>query len=104
MQGHRILAITTKGTGSYAEMSYQKGDVLLFGSETAGLPPDIQQNIPAKHQLRIPMQPFSSKLNPSGSIKCRWQPLLAISRMMFPVFCGILGSKRAMLNIEIGDL
>lgn len=68
MQGHRILAITTKGTGSYAEMSYQKGDVLLFGSETAGLPPDIQQNIPAKHQLRIPMQPNNRSMNLSNTV------------------------------------
>lgn len=68
MQGHRILAITTKGTGSYAGMSYQKGDVLLFGSETAGLPADIQQEIPEKHQLRIPMQPNNRSMNLSNTV------------------------------------
>lgn len=31
-----IYAITTKGTRGYAEVQYQPGDVLLFGSETSG--------------------------------------------------------------------
>jgi len=68
MQGHRILALTTKGTNSYAEMDYQKGDVLLFGSETAGLPADIQQEIPAEQQLRIPMQPNNRSMNLSNTV------------------------------------
>ena len=68
MQGHRILALTTKGTGSYAEMSYQKGDILLFGSETAGLPSEIQQTIPAEHQLRIPMQANNRSMNLSNTV------------------------------------
>ncbi len=68
MQGHRILALTTKGTGSYAEMSYQKGDVLLFGSETAGLPSEVQQTIPAEQQLRIPMQANNRSMNLSNTV------------------------------------
>jgi len=68
MQGNRILAITTKGTASYADMDYQKGDVLLFGSETAGLPKEVQQEIPAEQQLRIPMQPNNRSMNLSNTV------------------------------------
>mgnify|MGYP000698077644 FL=1 len=68
MQGHRILAITTKGTASYTDVDYQKGDILLFGSETAGLPKDVQQEIPAEQQLRIPMQPNNRSMNLSNTV------------------------------------
>jgi len=68
MQGHRILAITTKGTSSYTDVDYQKGDILLFGSETAGLPKDVQQEIPAEQQLRIPMQPNNRSMNLSNTV------------------------------------
>jgi len=68
MQGHRILAITTKGTASYTDIDYQEGDILLFGSETAGLPNDVQQEIPAEQQLRIPMQPNNRSMNLSNTV------------------------------------
>ncbi|MDC9728752.1 MAG: tRNA (cytidine(34)-2'-O)-methyltransferase [Methyloprofundus sp.] len=68
MKEHRILAITTKGTASYAEMRYQEGDILLFGSETAGLPSDVQKAIPAEHQLRIPMQANNRSMNLSNTV------------------------------------
>lgn len=68
MQGHRILALTTKGTYSYSQITYVPGDVLLFGSETAGLPEKIQQNIAPNHQLRIPMQPNNRSMNLSNAV------------------------------------
>ena len=68
MQGHRILAMTTKGKNFYHRMEYQVGDVLLFGSETAGLPETIHQNIPPAHQLRIPMQPNNRSMNLSNTV------------------------------------
>jgi tRNA (cytidine/uridine-2'-O-)-methyltransferase len=68
MQGHRILAMTTKGKNFYHRMEYQAGDVLLFGSETAGLPETIHQIIPPAHQLRIPMQPNNRSMNLSNTV------------------------------------
>ena len=47
--GRRIFALTTKGKRSYADVSYQPGDVLLFGSETAGLPADIRESLGPDH-------------------------------------------------------
>jgi len=68
LPNHRVLAITTKGTQSYAEIKYQPGDILLFGSETAGLPAEVQQTIHANHQLRIPMQANNRSMNLSNTV------------------------------------
>ena len=65
---NRILAVTTKGTQCYAQIEYQPGDILLFGSETAGLPPAVQQTIPTDHQIRIPMQPNNRSMNLSNTV------------------------------------
>lgn len=67
MQGKRILACTTKGTQNYDKMQYQAGDVLLFGSETAGLPVEILESIPPGLWLRIPMMPNNRSLNLSNA-------------------------------------
>ncbi|KAF3977231.1 MAG: tRNA (cytidine(34)-2'-O)-methyltransferase [Methylococcales symbiont of Iophon sp. n. MRB-2018] len=64
----RILAITTKGMQLYDQIKYQAGDVLLFGSETAGLPAELQQEIPTEHQLRIPMQANNRSMNLSNTV------------------------------------
>lgn len=64
----RIFAITTKGSTHYAEIEFQAGDVLLFGSETEGLPPEIHQMISAEHKLLIPMQENNRSLNLSNSV------------------------------------
>ncbi len=64
----KIFAITTKGTRSYADISFEEGDVLLFGSETAGLPNEVMESIHADDRLRIPMQPNNRSLNLSNSV------------------------------------
>ena len=64
----RIFAITTKGCTPYSEMSFQEGDVLLFGSETEGLPDKVMQSIDAKKRLRIPMKENNRSLNLSNSV------------------------------------
>jgi tRNA (cytidine/uridine-2'-O-)-methyltransferase len=68
MQGHRLFALTTKGSQSYNQIKYQAGDVLLFGSETAGLPENIQKGIPLNHQLKIPMRPNNRSINLSNAV------------------------------------
>jgi len=37
----RLLACSTRGTQSYADVAYHAGDALLFGPETRGLPQEI---------------------------------------------------------------
>lgn len=68
MPNPRVWAITTKGTQRYDQVEYQPGDILLFGSETAGLPADLQQTIPANQQLRIPMQANNRSMNLSNTV------------------------------------
>jgi tRNA (cytidine/uridine-2'-O-)-methyltransferase len=68
MQGRRIIAVTTKGTQNYVEVAYQAGDVLLFGSETSGLPQSVHQALPAEQKVRVPMLPASRSLNLSNTV------------------------------------
>ena len=64
----RIFAITTKGTTRYSDLSYQDEDVLLFGSETEGLPKAVMDSIPEANRVLIPMQPNNRSLNLSNSV------------------------------------
>lgn len=68
MGERRIFALTTKGSHPHDEPRYQEGDVLLFGSETAGLPDDIRNAIPAEQRIRIPMLPNARSMNLSNAV------------------------------------
>lgn len=49
-------------TQSYTEVTYQPGDILVFGSETSGLPDEIRASY-ADRLLKIPMRPQVRSLN-----------------------------------------
>ena len=66
--GQRIFALTTKGQRSYADVVYRPGDVLLFGSETAGLPADIREALGPDHCLKVPMMADARSLNLSNTV------------------------------------
>ncbi len=51
---------------SYASVSYQRGDVLVFGSETQGLPPGMLRAA-RERVVRIPMRPEARSLNLASS-------------------------------------
>ena len=68
MQGRRIFACTTKGSQSYHLVQYQAGDVLLFGSETSGLPDGVRDAFPAGQRIRIPMQSSNRSLNLANAV------------------------------------
>lgn len=68
MASRRIFACTTKGRQRYDQVAYQNDDVLLFGSETAGLPDEILQSLPTDQRIRIPMQENNRSLNLSNSV------------------------------------
>ena len=67
-QPQRLIALTTKGTPAHSAVSYQKGDYLLFGPETRGLPKEILDALPAAQKIRIPMQPDSRSMNLSNAV------------------------------------
>jgi tRNA (cytidine/uridine-2'-O-)-methyltransferase len=64
---HRIFAATTKGKTTFTDISYQDGDIFLFGPETRGLPDEVLQDLGNEQQLRIPMLAHSRSLNLSNS-------------------------------------
>lgn len=68
MQGRRIFACTTKGSRPHDQLEYQQDDVLLFGSETAGLSDEVMAQFTPEHRLRIPMQANSRSLNLSNAV------------------------------------
>ncbi|MEO8780253.1 MAG: tRNA (cytidine(34)-2'-O)-methyltransferase [Rhodanobacter sp.] len=64
----RVFAFSTRGRVTYADARFAEGDALLFGCETAGLPDDVLDSLPAAQCLRLPMQPHSRSLNLSNTV------------------------------------
>ncbi len=63
----RLWLIESKGPRHYAQVSYQPGDYLVFGRETAGLPAGIIAQYPDSW-LRIPM--FHSRVRSLNLSNC----------------------------------
>jgi len=57
----RLLLFTTGGAEAFHKFRYQPGDVLLFGRESAGVPPEVHQAADAR--LFIPLAPGARSLN-----------------------------------------
>lgn len=57
----RLVLFTTKGTQSAYEFGFLAGDVLLFGKESAGVPPAVADACDAL--VRIPMRPQVRSMN-----------------------------------------
>ncbi len=66
--GRRILAIETCGVKYYHEIEYRSDDVLLFGSETKGLPGSVLDTLGKENILRLPMLKGQRSLNLSNSV------------------------------------
>ncbi len=64
-QHRRIFACSTKATKNYTDVTYEDGDMLLFGAETRGLPIELRERYDA---IKIPMQASSRSLNLSNSV------------------------------------
>lgn len=65
---HRVFACSTKGTTHYTEISYQAGDVFVFGPETRGLPAQVLAGFDPRQILRIPMLENSRSMNLSNTV------------------------------------
>ena len=68
LAGRRMFAFTTKGTRLFTEVGYARDDVLVFGAETAGLPPSVMDGFPPQARLRLPMRPGNRSLNLSNAV------------------------------------
>lgn len=57
----RIILLSTKATQSHTDFSFQTGDVLLLGRESAGVPDHVHEA--ANARIRIPMVPAMRSIN-----------------------------------------
>ena len=64
----RMFAVSTRGHVHYAEARYERGDVFVFGAETAGLPADFLAAFERERTLRLPMRPGNRSLNLSNAV------------------------------------
>ena len=62
----RIILMTTKASINYHSFKFKKGDTILFGRESAGVPEKIHKII--KNRLKIPMKKNKRSLNISSSV------------------------------------
>ena len=51
-----------------AEVAWQPGDWLVFGSETAGLPAPLRERFAPAQRVRLPMRPGQRSLNLSNAV------------------------------------
>lgn len=67
LAGSRVYAFTARATRWYTDVAFEAGDVLLFGPEPTGLPPDALAHERVTDRLRIPMIAGRRSLNLSNS-------------------------------------
>lgn len=67
LSGHRFFCATTKAKRCYTDFAYEDGDVLVFGKESKGLPPEILEAY-ADTSIRIPMRPIVRSHNLGNAV------------------------------------
>jgi tRNA (cytidine/uridine-2'-O-)-methyltransferase len=68
LAGRRMFALTTSGPRNAFDVRFAHDDVLVFGSETAGLPDALLATFPAERRLRLPMLPGNRSVNLSNAV------------------------------------
>jgi tRNA (cytidine/uridine-2'-O-)-methyltransferase len=64
----RLLAVSTRGSTRYDQVTYASGDALMFGPETRGLPQAVIDALPETQRIRLPMRAGQRSLNLSNSV------------------------------------
>ena len=64
----RLFAFSTEGQRAFADVAWRPGDWLVFGSETAGLPPAVRADIAPARLVRLPLRPGQRSLNLSNAV------------------------------------
>jgi tRNA (cytidine/uridine-2'-O-)-methyltransferase len=64
----RCFALTTRGTTRVHATAFKPGDWLFFGSETAGLPPEVREWFAPERRLRLAMREGQRSLNLSNAV------------------------------------
>jgi tRNA (cytidine/uridine-2'-O-)-methyltransferase len=66
VRGRRLVLMTTKGDLAYTRYTFTTGDIILFGRESAGVPPPVHAAAAAR--LTIPMVPHLRSLNVATAV------------------------------------
>jgi tRNA (cytidine/uridine-2'-O-)-methyltransferase len=61
LRGRRLVLLSTKATLSYVDFSFNTGDILMLGRESAGVPDHVRDSV--LHRVCIPMRPPARSLN-----------------------------------------
>lgn len=64
----RCFAFTTRGSRPFADVGWRGGDWLVFGSETAGLPPPLRDGFAPAQRVRLPLRAGQRSLNLSNAV------------------------------------
>ncbi|MEJ7139147.1 tRNA (cytidine(34)-2'-O)-methyltransferase [Amphibiibacter pelophylacis] len=64
----RCFALTTRGAQPLGQCSFQPGDWLVFGCETAGLPDAVRDQFPPAQRVRLPLRAGQRSLNLSNAV------------------------------------
>jgi tRNA (cytidine/uridine-2'-O-)-methyltransferase len=64
---HRCYAVSTKGAVGYDTVGYEKGDAIIMGPETRGLPESVRYHPQVSACIRLPMVDGSRSLNLSNA-------------------------------------
>ena len=64
----RCFAFSTRARSGFASVSWQRGDWLVFGGETAGLPAALLGDFAAEQTVRLPMRAGQRSLNLSNAV------------------------------------
>ena len=67
-ENRNLLGFSTKGSKLYSAINFKASDLIVFGSETRGLPNHIRKDIGQENPYRIPMKPDSRSLNLSNAV------------------------------------
>ena len=68
LAGRRMFALTTSGQRNVFDVRFAHDDVLVFGSETAGLPDALLATFAEERRLRLPMLPGNRSVNLSNAV------------------------------------
>jgi tRNA (cytidine/uridine-2'-O-)-methyltransferase len=68
LAGARLYAVETGGARHYSAAAFCRGDALLFGSETRGLPAEVLAGVARDDILGIPMRAGNRSLNLSNAV------------------------------------
>lgn len=79
---HRRWFLSTRGKITYADAAFERGDMLVFGRETKGLPQSVLEQFPDR-VLRIPQRPGTVRsINLSTAVGVT--AYAALARIGFP--------------------